>query len=199
MIQYRKYIIARDGGACVLCDRRTKLHVHHIKTRGSGGTDDYRNLITLCEFCHQDRAHGVELAYYYQVFIAYTANFEVPDFWDEVMKLSKKAYQELLRKNRTIAKSRYQRQKSQWQSKLSPSMLKVLCSMMNKDWTSIEDYSKENSMSLWSTKANLQSLSKMTLDTFKIAKIGDQYKLILINKEAFQTWLQSEYPQSQRF
>lgn len=37
----RRLVIARDGGACVLCSSRERLHVHHIHYR------------TLCESCHK--------------------------------------------------------------------------------------------------------------------------------------------------
>jgi len=30
------------------------IHVHHIKTRGAGGTDKPENLIALCPECHHE-------------------------------------------------------------------------------------------------------------------------------------------------
>ena len=46
----------RDGFACCICGRTTKLVVHHIddqgKTRVSRPNNDLNNLITLCRSCH---------------------------------------------------------------------------------------------------------------------------------------------------
>jgi len=35
---------------CELCDRRGFVHVHHIKSKGSGGNDEADNLVSLCPF-----------------------------------------------------------------------------------------------------------------------------------------------------
>ena len=37
------------------------LHIHHIKSKGSGGNDTPDNLISLCFICHH-MAHNVEIA-----------------------------------------------------------------------------------------------------------------------------------------
>lgn len=50
--EIRKSILERDGKACRCCKRKSKLTVHHIITREDGGLDDARNLITLCDSCH---------------------------------------------------------------------------------------------------------------------------------------------------
>jgi 5-methylcytosine-specific restriction endonuclease McrA len=54
----RAYVIARDGGclghrygiphACF-----GGLHVHHVRRRSQGGTNDPSNLVTLCGAAHQ--------------------------------------------------------------------------------------------------------------------------------------------------
>lgn len=46
-------LIKRDG-CCGM------LSVHHIKTRGSGGDDDPKNLITLCQK-HHDEAQSYKI------------------------------------------------------------------------------------------------------------------------------------------
>jgi 5-methylcytosine-specific restriction endonuclease McrA len=58
----KAYILDRDGYACQQCgkDKNVKLHVHHIKFRSEGGTDTPKNLITLCESCH-DSLHAGKL------------------------------------------------------------------------------------------------------------------------------------------
>jgi len=42
---------------CALCGRTEGLEVHHIKSRGSGGSDEHHNLIRLCRWCHV-KAHS---------------------------------------------------------------------------------------------------------------------------------------------
>jgi hypothetical protein len=46
---------------CGACGEKdvTKLEHHHLVPRSAGGTDDPKNLITLCHTCH-GRAHGYE-------------------------------------------------------------------------------------------------------------------------------------------
>jgi hypothetical protein len=36
---------------CVVC-KSTPTDIHHIRSRGAGGTDDDFNLINLCRRCH---------------------------------------------------------------------------------------------------------------------------------------------------
>jgi len=52
-------IIEADGFRCRFCGRDNYLHVHHIKYRSEGGSDDRSNLITLCgrhhEVIHSDK------------------------------------------------------------------------------------------------------------------------------------------------
>jgi len=50
----REYVLFRDGHKCQCCKgkfRDSKLHVHHIESRKTGG-DAPNNLITLCSKCH---------------------------------------------------------------------------------------------------------------------------------------------------
>lgn len=60
--QTRKTVLDRDGHECRHCGEEERaaggvgLHVHHIKMRDAGGSDDPSNLITLCEECH-NRLH----------------------------------------------------------------------------------------------------------------------------------------------
>ncbi len=55
----RRAIYRRDGYQCALCGSTKYLQIHHIERRGAGGSNDARNLITLCSTCHGE-AHGVK-------------------------------------------------------------------------------------------------------------------------------------------
>ena len=49
----RSLILVRDNFTCKSCKKRQKrLHVHHLIPRMYGGTEDFDNLITLCNKCH---------------------------------------------------------------------------------------------------------------------------------------------------
>ena len=50
----REAVLHRDNYTCQCCGKKhVKLEVHHIIFRSMGGTDDEKNLITLCEKCHK--------------------------------------------------------------------------------------------------------------------------------------------------
>lgn len=56
----REYVLFRDGHKCRCCkgkSKDTKLHVHHIESRKTGG-DAPNNLITLCSECHAKYHRG---------------------------------------------------------------------------------------------------------------------------------------------
>ena len=56
----REYVLFRDGYKCQCCkgkSKDTKLHVHHIESRKTGG-DAPNNLITLCSKCHAKYHRG---------------------------------------------------------------------------------------------------------------------------------------------
>jgi hypothetical protein len=112
---YRVYILVRDQAKCFLCGTQAHLHVHHIKSRGSGGTDDYGNLLTLCQGCHLGKAHGIEGAQLKATFFRYTSQFKVPDFWPKVMERSIRE-----RKYYSVTRSEY-RHKQYQRIKASPS------------------------------------------------------------------------------
>jgi len=86
----RKRILKRDHYTCQRCwfetaagasamraKSYTYLHVHHILARSMGGTDDPKNLITLCHFCHHIATmHGaLWIPYFFKVLF-----LEVPDY-----------------------------------------------------------------------------------------------------------------------
>ena len=55
----REAILHRDNYTCQCCGKKhTRLEVHHIVFRSRGGTDDEKNLITLCEKCHKAIHNG---------------------------------------------------------------------------------------------------------------------------------------------
>ena len=50
----REAVLNRDNYTCQCCGKKhVRLEVHHIIFRSMGGTDDERNLITLCEKYHK--------------------------------------------------------------------------------------------------------------------------------------------------
>lgn len=56
----REYVLFRDGHKCQCCNGKSKdskLHVHHIESRKTGG-DAPNNLITLCSECHKKYHRG---------------------------------------------------------------------------------------------------------------------------------------------
>ena len=56
----REYVLCRDGHKCQCCkgkSKDSKLHVHHIESRKTGG-DAPNNLITLCSECHAKYHRG---------------------------------------------------------------------------------------------------------------------------------------------
>ncbi len=57
----RSRVLKRDDKKCAICGKDELVQVHHIVPAASGGTDDYRNLITLCyrdhEAVHKNMKH----------------------------------------------------------------------------------------------------------------------------------------------
>ncbi len=47
-------IYRREGYECALCGNPTRLCIHHIIPRGSGGRNHEHNLVALCYQCHVD-------------------------------------------------------------------------------------------------------------------------------------------------
>ena len=54
-IQDRVWI--RDGGKCVQCGSREKLEFDHIIPVSKGGSNTYRNIQLLCEFCNRSKSN----------------------------------------------------------------------------------------------------------------------------------------------
>jgi 5-methylcytosine-specific restriction endonuclease McrA len=54
----RKIALVIDNYMCRECGNKEGLHVHHIKERCKGGTNDINNLITLCNDCHKEKHKG---------------------------------------------------------------------------------------------------------------------------------------------
>ena len=48
----RERVLERDLYMCVMCYSEKCLQAHHIKPRKLGGKNTMRNLITLCNKCH---------------------------------------------------------------------------------------------------------------------------------------------------
>jgi hypothetical protein len=53
----RRAVYRREGYACALCERQGAIHIHHVRSRSRGGTNELGNLIALCPVCHSI-AHG---------------------------------------------------------------------------------------------------------------------------------------------
>lgn len=45
--------LPKGDGVCFFCHSYKNLHLHHIIPKTLGGTDDYDNLLTVCESCHK--------------------------------------------------------------------------------------------------------------------------------------------------
>lgn len=57
----RAYVLNRDSYICQYCKGKTKdrkLEVHHIIFKRNGGSDEAKNLITLCKTCHDNLHDG---------------------------------------------------------------------------------------------------------------------------------------------
>jgi 5-methylcytosine-specific restriction endonuclease McrA len=56
--EQRLIAIKRDDYKCVKCGNVHNLCVHHVLKLSNGGTNDAKNLITLCELCHAQEHIG---------------------------------------------------------------------------------------------------------------------------------------------
>jgi hypothetical protein len=59
----KAYVLVRDSYTCQHCKGKSKekrLEVHHVVFRSQGGSDEERNLLTLCKTCH-DALHAGEV------------------------------------------------------------------------------------------------------------------------------------------
>ena len=57
----RAYALGRDNYTCQYCNGKSKdskLEIHHIIFRSQGGSDESKNLITLCKTCHGKLHNG---------------------------------------------------------------------------------------------------------------------------------------------
>ena len=111
-MEYITPIRSRDWNRCILCGGTQWLHEHHIETRGSWGTDDRYNLVTLCAVCHATKAHWSDLLKYKQIFKQYTAQFPRPANRDDIMKKSAVQWESMNRYKRKVAKKAYQEKKA---------------------------------------------------------------------------------------
>lgn len=60
--QTRNKLFQERGYRCETCLSDNSLHIHHIKHVSLGGTNESKNLIILCEACHE-REHGKSFHY----------------------------------------------------------------------------------------------------------------------------------------
>lgn len=84
----RKFIYAREGYRCALCDDTRTLQIHHVVKRSLGGSNSPHNLICLCSNCHA-LAHGKNLQGWVdvtqedieQAIVEYLADY-YPGYWN---------------------------------------------------------------------------------------------------------------------
>lgn len=114
---YQKYIIDRDNACCFLCKSQMCLHVHHIITRGAGGTNEYHNLITLCSNCHLSKAHGANCSMYRELFQSYVSKMARPLFWDDIIEKTERDTKKIKKKRRESAQKTYYKIKNSDQYK----------------------------------------------------------------------------------
>ena len=50
-------VYERCNGMCAICGTNQNLHLHHIDGRGKDKTDDSKNCIMLCNYCHLEVVH----------------------------------------------------------------------------------------------------------------------------------------------
>lgn len=58
----RRRVLERDGHRCVLCGSDGNLRVHHLRRVADGGSNDDKNLVTLCDDCHLEHHRAEEEA-----------------------------------------------------------------------------------------------------------------------------------------
>jgi len=109
---YQKHIRERDGNCCTCCGKTFNLHVHHIVFRSQQGDNSYKNLITLCAFCHTSKAHGEGQKLWRDQFLRHTSKFDVPDFWQEMKANTEMGHKRALEKNRRKGRERYKKIKA---------------------------------------------------------------------------------------
>ena len=67
----RLEIMNRDGFACVRCHKDFEtLHVHHLKYSGEPWEADNKDLMTLCESCHESEHTGERMEFEHQLLSA---------------------------------------------------------------------------------------------------------------------------------
>lgn len=52
-----KEVYERCNGMCAICGTNQNLHLHHVDGRGKDKTDDPKNCIMLCCYCHLEVVH----------------------------------------------------------------------------------------------------------------------------------------------
>ena len=103
----RRCFLANPNDYCTDID-----HIHHIDSRGSGGLDEYHNLIWLCSRHHLEFAHWKDQVEYKAIFKTYISLFPRPADWDVVMVKSKRQRENYKKRSRIKAKAQYKKQVS---------------------------------------------------------------------------------------
>lgn len=88
--EVKEFVLSRDHYKCQhkQCNSENKkLHVHHIIFRSQGGTNQPKNLITLCETCHNNLHKGLIEDKFKKVAI-----YKEPPFMNNLKVLLQKHY-----------------------------------------------------------------------------------------------------------
>ena len=83
----KQAVLERDGGRCVLCGRPGNPWCHYI-SRAQGGLGIERNIVTLCDKCHNNFDQTAKRKHM-QAYIRRYLKMKYPD-WEETKLIYKK-------------------------------------------------------------------------------------------------------------
>ena len=78
----REAVMARDGGACIICGRRGDPCAHFV-SRAQGGLGIEEYIVTLCDGCHRLYDQSTHRGYLREAIAEYMR--EKYENWDDVL------------------------------------------------------------------------------------------------------------------